>query len=83
MRDVTARRPLAPVTPISNEAANADAGSTARKGLWFLLVAFGGFLLWAFVAPWTRAWSGKAPWWWPENARQCSRWLAVLSRRSS
>ncbi|WP_084596283.1 HlyD family type I secretion periplasmic adaptor subunit [Pseudomonas massiliensis] len=51
MRDVTARRPLAPVTPISNEAANADAGSTARKGLWFLLVAFGGFLLWAFVAP--------------------------------
>ncbi|WP_263264245.1 HlyD family type I secretion periplasmic adaptor subunit [Pseudomonas sp. RIT-PI-S] len=51
MRDVTARRPLAPVTPLSNDSANADAGSTARKGLWFLLIAFGGFLLWAFIAP--------------------------------
>jgi protease secretion system membrane fusion protein len=51
MREVNARRPLAPVSPVNNESANADAGATARKGLWFLAIALGGFLLWAFLAP--------------------------------
>ncbi|WP_407316294.1 HlyD family type I secretion periplasmic adaptor subunit [Pseudomonas sp. nanlin1] len=53
MREVSAERVTPPgalqaATPAK---ASTDASRSARHGVWFLAVAFGGFLLWAFLAP--------------------------------
>lgn len=43
--------PLAEVPKLARPVASSDAADTARRGLWFLLIALGGFLAWAFFAP--------------------------------
>ncbi|MFF7710277.1 HlyD family type I secretion periplasmic adaptor subunit [Pseudomonas sp. NPDC007930] len=43
--------PLAEVPKLARPVASSDAAGTARRGLWFLLIALGGFLAWAFFAP--------------------------------
>ncbi|PVZ19458.1 MULTISPECIES: HlyD family type I secretion periplasmic adaptor subunit [unclassified Pseudomonas] len=51
MADLAPKRPLVEVPKPARQVASIDAASTARRGLWFLLIALGGFLAWAFLAP--------------------------------
>ncbi|MBD1553923.1 HlyD family type I secretion periplasmic adaptor subunit [Pseudomonas typographi] len=51
MAEPLLKRPLVEVPKPARVPVSSDAAGTARRGLWFLLVALGGFLAWAFFAP--------------------------------
>lgn len=51
MRDVSAKRSDRALQTYDSAPASTDASSSARRGIWLLGIAFGGFLLWAFLAP--------------------------------
>jgi len=51
MRDVSAKKPDRTLQTFDATAPSTDASSSARRGVWLLAIAFGGFLLWAFLAP--------------------------------
>lgn len=51
MRDVSAKRSDRSLQTYDAAPPSTDASSSARRGVWLLAIAFGGFLLWAFFAP--------------------------------
>lgn len=54
--------------------ASTDAGAAARYGMGFLVLALGGALLWACLAPLDQGVVGSGTVWWRASARRCSRW---------